>query len=421
MRIEQNRIAPGRRRRLGFAVMSVVTAIVAVAAIFAPRASAKTVWLCRPGLAHDPCAPGLSTTVYSPTLQALRVTHPKAPARKRFDCFYVYPTVSDQTTTRSNRRVQPEERSIALYQVARFSQYCRVFAPMYRQVTLPALLAGKFGTRPTGQRDVVAAFQNYLRLYNDGRPFVLIGDSQGALALEQLIARYVDPNPQLRDRLLSAILLGANVLVKNGSGVGGTFRHIPACRRATQVACVIAFSTFDQPPPADSVFGRTTVKGEHVLCVNPAALQRRGTKVDTVLPSARFAPGTLLAAALSLMHLAQPRPPTVWSSLPGAYSARCSSSGGADLLQVRPLDGATAPAPTPTPNASWGLHLIDANIELGNLVAIVRREDRVWPGLFLRLSRHARSARPAAARPPAGAPAAGAPAAGAPAAAREPR
>ena len=222
-----------------------------------------------------------------------------------------------------------------------------------------------------------------MRRYNDGRPFVLIGHSQGALALEQLIAKYVDPNPQLRDRLLSAILLGGNVLVGNGRAKGGTFRHIPACRTAAQVGCVIAFSTFDQPAPADSVFGRTTVKGEHVLCVNPVALQRRGTKVDTVLPSAPVAPGTLIAAAFGLMHLAQPRPPTVWSSLPGAYSARCSSSGGADLLQIRPLDGAQAPTPSPDP--SWGLHLLDANIELGNLVSIVRREDAAWPGLFLRL------------------------------------
>ncbi|HEX5193304.1 MAG TPA: DUF3089 domain-containing protein [Solirubrobacteraceae bacterium] len=363
-------------------------ATVVLPALLAPGASAKTVWLCRPGLARDPCTPGLSTTAYSPTLAPLRVVQPRAPARRRFDCFYVYPTVSDQPTTLSNRRVEPEERSIALYQTARFSQYCRVFAPMYRQVTVPALLAGKSGTRHLGQHDVVAAFQTYLRRYNDGRPFVLIGHSQGALALEQLVAKYVDFNPQLRARLLSAILLGGDVLVKDGSAVGGTFQNIPACRRASQVACVIAFSTFDQPVPADSAFGRTSVKGEHVLCVNPVALQRRGTRVDTVLPSAPFAPGTLLAVAISLMHVAQPHPSTVWSSLPGAYSARCSSAGGAHVLQVSPLGGATAPAPSPAP--SWGLHLLDANIELGNLLAIVRREAAAWPGLYLRLDRRAR-------------------------------
>jgi hypothetical protein len=369
----------------GFAAAAVVATLVAM---FAPGAGARTVWLCRPGLTHDPCAPGLSTTVYSPTLQALRTRRPTAPKRRRFDCFYVYPTVSDQTTTLSNRHVDPEERSIARYQAARFSQYCRVFAPMYRQVTVPALLAGKFGTRPAGERDVIAAFQTYLRRYNHRRPFVLIGHSQGALALMQLIAGYVDPNSLVRDRLLSAILLGGNVLVRDGSSVGGTFQNIPACRSARQVGCVIAFSTFDRTPPANTVFGRSTAKGERVLCVNPAALQGAGTRVDTVLPSAPFAPGTLLAGAFGLMHLAQPHPPTVWSSLPGAYSARCSTSGGAHVLAVRPLGGVAAPAPSP--DASWGLHLLDANVELGNLVAITRREDAAWPGLFLPLGRRTR-------------------------------
>jgi hypothetical protein len=383
-----HRLASPARQPARLAAAAAIAVALAVAAVTAAGAAAKTVWLCRPGLAHDPCTPGLSTTVYSPTLQPLRVTHPRAPARRRFDCFYVYPTVSDERTTVADRRVEPEERSIALYQAARFSQYCRVFAPVYRQVTVPALLAGKFGTSVAGERDVVAAFQVYLRRYNDGRPFVLIGHSQGAIALQQLIATYVDANPQLRDRLLSAILLGGNVLVKDGSGVGGSFQRIPACRRARQVACVIAFSTFDQPPPAGTLFGRTAAKGEHVLCVNPVALQRPGSKVDTVLPSAPFAPGTLLAGAFALMHLAQPHPPTVWSSVPGAFSASCSATGGTHLLQVRPLGGASAPAPSPS--AAWGLHLLDANIELGNLVSIVRREDKAWPGLYLRLSRRGR-------------------------------
>ncbi len=45
----------------------------------------------------------------------------------------VYPTVSDQTTPLATMRIDPEERSIALYQTARYSQYCRVYAPMYRR------------------------------------------------------------------------------------------------------------------------------------------------------------------------------------------------------------------------------------------------------------------------------------------------
>jgi hypothetical protein len=359
-----------------------VVAVALTLAAGAGSAGAKTIWLCKPGMAHDPCTPGLSTTVYSPMLQPQGVTHPRRESKPAADCFYVYPTVSDQPTTLANRRVDPEERSIARFQAARYSQVCRVFAPMYRQVTLTALDSGNSESPAQLQvplRDVTAAFKLYLHRYNRNgrRPFVLIGHSQGAFVLEQMIRKVIDPDPALRARMLSAILLGGDVLVKDHADAGGTFRHVPACRNRYDNGCVIAFSTFDGPVPSDSLFGRTSVKGEHVLCVDPAAIAgRRPKAVDTVLPSAPFAPGTLIAAGIQLLGIAQPHPATVWSSLPGAYSARCSGAGGAHVLQITPRDGAQLPTPSPDP--TWGLHLLDANIELGNLVSIVDLQTQNW-------------------------------------------
>jgi hypothetical protein len=363
------------RTRAWPAITVAVLVAVLTWAAFASAASAKTVWLCKPGQSPDPCTPGLSTTVYSPTLAPLRTTHPKAARKPTFDCFYVYPTVSDQSTTLANRHVDPEERSIALYQAARYSQECRVYAPMYRQVTVTALDSGTEETpaqlkTPVG--DVEAAFKSYLKNDNDGRPFVLIGHSQGSFVLEQLISHLIDNNLQLHDQMLSAILMGGNVLVKKGAGVGGTFRNVRACRSDTQLGCVIAFSTFDQPVPANSLFGRTAVAGDRVLCTNPAALGGGSAVVDPILPSAPFAPGTLIAAGISLLGITQPHPPTVWTEEPGAYRAQCISSEGASVLQVAPLAGAQTPVPSPDP--TWGLHLLDANVELGNLLSVVRHE-----------------------------------------------
>ena len=59
---------------------------------------------------------------------------------------------------------------------------------------------------------------------------MLIGHSQGSFVLRQLIAKQVDRKPAVRKRLISAILMGGNVLVKDGSDIGGDFKHIPACR-----------------------------------------------------------------------------------------------------------------------------------------------------------------------------------------------
>jgi hypothetical protein len=366
------------RSMTGRLAIAVAFAVVGLAAISA-TAGAKTIWLCQPGVQPDPCTPGLSTTVYSPTLQPLRVTHPKRAAKPTFDCFYVYPTVSGQPTTLSNRQIDPEERSVARDQAARYSQYCRVYAPMYRQVTVPALAAGDTES-PAELKvpvsDVTAALKLYLRTYNHGRPFVLIGHSQGSLVLEQVIRRLIDPNRGLRARMLSAILMGGNVLVRNGSDVGGTFKHIPACRTISELGCVIAFSTFDQPVPTNSLFGRTAVRGAHVLCVNPVALQGPSRIIDPILPTATLASGGLIPASVRLRGLTQPRSPTVWASLPGSYRARCSSAGGADVLQVTALPGAQLPAQTLGP--IWGLHLLDANVELGNLVSVVNFQANNW-------------------------------------------
>ncbi len=181
-------------------------AVAAAVAIAPATASAKTVWLCKPGQKSNPCTPGLRTTVYSPAGKKLRVTQPRPDRPPRFDCFYVYPTVSDQKAPLASKRIDPEERSIALYQTARYSQYCRVYAPMYRQVTLQSLLGGgRPNTHPSvPYDDVREAWRTYLRKYNKGRGVVLIGHSQGTFVLRQLVTKEIDPKPAARRKLISA-------------------------------------------------------------------------------------------------------------------------------------------------------------------------------------------------------------------------
>jgi hypothetical protein len=88
----------------------------------AAPASAKTTWLCRPGMVDNPCAVGLKTAVFSPAGKQLRVVRPKAVKKPKIDCFYVYPTVSDQATLQANVNIDPEERSIALFQAKAYSK-----------------------------------------------------------------------------------------------------------------------------------------------------------------------------------------------------------------------------------------------------------------------------------------------------------
>lgn len=55
------------------------------------------------------------------------------------DCFYVYPTVSTNTTTLSDLVPDAAERNVVRLQLARFGTKCRSFAPLYRQLTLAAM------------------------------------------------------------------------------------------------------------------------------------------------------------------------------------------------------------------------------------------------------------------------------------------
>jgi Protein of unknown function (DUF3089) len=374
-----DRPANGRRARLAAIAAGVMAAC--VLAVPGQAAAEPTVWLCKPGLADNPCTPGLDTTRISPSGDVLGVERIEPDRPLTVDCFYVYPTVSDDSGLNSDLIAGPEERSIALYQAARYSQHCRVFAPMYRQITIASLLTGAPPTPEQGALaygDVADAWQEYLARYNHGRGVILIGHSQGTFLLRRLVADLIDDDPAARKRLVSAILLGGNVIVQEAKTFGGDFQHVRGCKSAKDVGCVVAFSTFDEPVPPDARFGR--LGGDFVeadparfdiLCTNPAALRGGPASLEPVLPSEPFAPTTTIGVATTLIGWPPPSASisTPWYGVPGAYRGRCSSAGEADVLQISPLGG--APDLRAIPDPDWGLHLVDANIALGNLVSLV--------------------------------------------------
>jgi hypothetical protein len=118
--------------RVNMRLALLVALAASLLALAPPGAAAKTKWLCRPGLKNNPCVSDLTATVLR-TDGSSTIERRKNAKRAPIDCFYVYPTVSDQQTTNANLRIDPEIRATALYQAARFSQVCRV-AYLRRQV-----------------------------------------------------------------------------------------------------------------------------------------------------------------------------------------------------------------------------------------------------------------------------------------------
>jgi pimeloyl-ACP methyl ester carboxylesterase len=356
-----------------------LAACLAALLVVCPSAAAKTVWLCKPGLATNPCLAPLTTTVIDADGPA-GVERTRRARRPEIDCFYVYPTVSGQPTVNANREIEAEQRAVARQQASRFSQVCRPYAPVYRQLTLAAI------ARPEGiplagarraYRDVRDAWREYLRRHNGGRGVVLIGHSQGTYMLRELVRREIDRRPKVRRRLVSALLIGGNVLVAKGRATGGDFENVPACRRARQTGCVIAYSAFSDVPSTDALFGRVITRfpraggdsaRHEVLCTNPASLDGGTGTPRPLFRTERF-PGVIGAVADD-----PPAAPTPWAALPGRFTARCRDEGGASWLHITPAPGDPRPTLNQTLGPAWGLHLYDVNLALGDLVEIVRRQ-----------------------------------------------
>ena len=359
------------------AAAALLTAVAVLA--LAGSASAKTKWLCFPGAKHSPCEGSLTASKVDTDGNVTGTEKTAVPKKPKIDCFYVYPTVSGQDSINANLHVDPEQTAIAEYQAQRFSQDCRVFAPMYRQLTLKGILDPSKITpkvRAIAYNGVRDAWNEYLRKDNHGRGVVFIGHSQGSFVLRQLLSQEVDKKPAERKLLVSALLMGGNVLVKDGKDYGGDFQKIHACHRPSQAGCVVAYSMFNATPPSNALFGRTTIKGQHVLCTNPANLGGGSARLSGYDFTKPF-PGTL-GIAVNQFTGPLPSVPTPWLVPPGTYTAQCSSADGANVLLVKASDGARDFAPNP--NEQWGWHLGDVNLALGDLTALAKKQAAAWLG-----------------------------------------
>ncbi len=374
------------RRGIATAILIAVAAVLLITTLAPSDASAATKWLCKPGVKPDPCKGSLTTTVFD-TDGGSTVETPKNATKPKYDCFYVYPTVSEQPTPNANKDIDPQQTAIAQYQAARYSEHCKVYAPVYRQATL-AGISDPDNVDPNSFEiaygDVLKAWKNYLRNYNRGRGVVLIGHSQGTGMLSRLLSDEIEASKSQRKKLISAILLGGNVTVRKGSDLGGTFEKTPLCRSEKQVGCVIAFSTFNATPPTDALFGRTdgpfaaVPEGENpadykIACTNPASLGGGSGALETLARSEPF-PGTLGIGITIMYGGPQPTADTPWLTPQDHYAGKCEYSGGASSLMLSSIDGAKVL--NPSPSASWGLHLLDANVGLGNLVNIVGKQGK---------------------------------------------
>lgn len=349
-------------------------ALVAAAALPVPAVAAPAGidygntanWLCLPGR-QDACGQPLTSTVVAPdgsTSTRTFALDPNAPV----DCFYVYPTVSREPGGNADMTASPEVQHAALEQFALFGTRCKLYAPIYRQTTIAALRGEvRSADEEMPYADVLAAWNTYLARYNHGRGVVLIGHSQGTKLLTRLIASQIDGTAEQK-LLVSAFLIGGFVVVPAGRDVGGTFTHVPLCRSGAQIGCVIAYSSYlsTDPPGTEAFFGAAP-PGSADACVDPAALEGR-TVLDDELPA---------IGALRVLG-------TTFVETQGQLTGACVTAGGRNYLAITPgtdarstlLKGALEAVQRRLPG--WGLHTLDVNLTIGNLLELVDTESKAW-------------------------------------------
>jgi hypothetical protein len=353
----------------------------------APDYTQDSAWLCLPGRL-DSCSRPLPTTALGPngygsTGQAV----PAADAK--VDCFYVYPTVSRDPGMNSDMNPGIEEQGAAWVQLARLASVCRPFAPVYRQITATALgkvLTGSVDPAPNfiiAYSDVLAAWRDFLAHRNQGRPFILVGHSQGSIHLQRLIRDEIDGKP-LAAKMVSAVLLGWPVEVPVGKTVGGTFKHVPLCTRGGETGCVLTWMTFraEAPPPDPSFLGRAKTPGTTAGCTNPAALgSDRPAKLDSywfTLPRGGGEP---------IVWSSEGTPPSLFLRTEGLVTGRCVHSGTAGYLavNVNSVPGAKWTNRIPGDiyiggqlNRGWGLHTADMSVAQGDLVRAVAAQAEAY-------------------------------------------
>ncbi len=204
---------------------------------------------------------------------------------KPVDIFYIYPSswFTDDLSILINTIDHPMMREGALQNIAEdasaFETVGNIYAPFYRQyncmylITIPAIEQYTLFARE-GLADVTAAFEYYFEHYNNGRPFILAGHSQGSGVMLQFLSNYMKKHPEVQERMIAAYPIGYSPW----SDYMQANPHLKFAERADDTGVIAAYHT-----------EASTFNGENVLLIpgcisiNPLTWTRDETHASIAL------------------------------------------------------------------------------------------------------------------------------------------
>ena len=343
-------------------------------------------WLCHPLAEENICERPLHTTIVHTDGTAELEEHVAA-VDPPVDCFYVYPTLSVDVAPNSDLEPGDEEVFAVLNQAARLNSVCRVYAPVYRQVTIAALFNSSIEMDwELAYDDVENAWKHYIANDNQGRGIILVGHSQGSSHLRRVIQDEIEGVPELEELLVAAYLIGMTMEVPLDADIGGSFQSTPLCRDPAQIGCVVTYASFrdTEPPPSNTHFGGTSNENTIAGCNNPAALAGGSAVLSSYFPTSVPAALEFVIGGVASPYAEpddHPEVTTPFFAVPGLVSGECVVRDGLSYFAVTVLPDPDDPRVDDisgdfTPE--WGLHLVDVNLAMGDLVTLARSQVEVY-------------------------------------------
>lgn len=353
-------------------------------------------WVCKPGLADNPCDTALSATEIHADGTTTQFDVPAA-GDSAVDCFYVYPTV-DLGTTAENKDFAAIDRELILdpllAQAAPLRSICKLYAPLYRQASIGAYLGDAATLEEKleiAYTDIQAAFEYYEANFAQGRPLLLVGHSQGSMMTTKLIQRMVDMDADLRSRLVATVLAGALGYYQTPTdGMAmGSFQNVPLCTSAEENGCVLTFNTFaDGFPPGmgyGGLGGTTVPAGTDVGCTNPAA---PAAGAGAAQLSGTFLPTAARQDTFRIPFTFPTTIDTYFAVYRDFFQGECAAApNGLSYLKIAaaPEAGDTRMNPVPfddpglDPNV-LGMHILDYSFVSDDLKALLQTKIDAHPG-----------------------------------------
>ena len=202
--------------------------------------------------------------------------------RKPVDVFYLYPTTyrklaaSDPTCCNINNASMLKGSPIAFNnQATAFETAGNLYAPYYRQA---ALTPGVTQTEEEMWKvaegipysDVSAAFDYFINNFNQGRPFILVGHSQGSIQMMLLLSRYMAVNPAVYSRMIAAYVIGYPVTAQYMTANP----HLKFAEGPDDLGVIISYNT--QSP--NMLSGESLIMGTNIgIVINPINWKRDET------------------------------------------------------------------------------------------------------------------------------------------------